>query len=211
MLVFACMLACAALVFLSLVPPPAPAGWRMLGLFAIGSRHGHAEHSTVPRDFAKLPERSGGHGQHRRHLLRIRLPGRGAAGGGHFLRAQHSHLRGDRAGLLRRHLCQLRHAPAGTGRPADAAASPARSPQHRRRAVCAAAVLPVRQRMVDRRLAAAFRHTPPGHRARNRRCCCSRSTGCRCWWDGRWPYPPCRGCRTANCCWEACCRRCSAA
>ena len=35
-LVFACMLACGALVFLSLVPPPAPAGLRMLGLLAVG-------------------------------------------------------------------------------------------------------------------------------------------------------------------------------
>ena len=36
MLVFACVLACGALVFLSLVPPPAPAAWRMAGLLVIG-------------------------------------------------------------------------------------------------------------------------------------------------------------------------------
>lgn len=36
MLVFACVLACAALLFLSLVPPPAAALWRMLGLVIIG-------------------------------------------------------------------------------------------------------------------------------------------------------------------------------
>ena len=35
-LVFGCLLACLALLFLSLAPPPAPAGLRMLGLLAIG-------------------------------------------------------------------------------------------------------------------------------------------------------------------------------
>jgi Major Facilitator Superfamily len=36
MLVFACALACGALLFLSMVPPPVPAVWRMLGLFIVG-------------------------------------------------------------------------------------------------------------------------------------------------------------------------------
>ena len=36
MFVFACLLACGALLFLSLVPPPASAAWRMLGLLVIG-------------------------------------------------------------------------------------------------------------------------------------------------------------------------------
>ncbi len=36
MLVFACLLACAALLFLSMVPPPAPALWRMAGLLVVG-------------------------------------------------------------------------------------------------------------------------------------------------------------------------------
>lgn len=36
MLVFACLLACAALLFLSMVPPPSLAVWRMLGLFVVG-------------------------------------------------------------------------------------------------------------------------------------------------------------------------------
>jgi MFS transporter, FHS family, glucose/mannose:H+ symporter len=36
MLVFACVLACAALLFLSSVPPPAAPTWRMLGLLLIG-------------------------------------------------------------------------------------------------------------------------------------------------------------------------------
>jgi MFS family permease len=36
MLVFACLLACAALLFLSMVPPPAPAAWRIAGLFLVG-------------------------------------------------------------------------------------------------------------------------------------------------------------------------------
>jgi FHS family glucose/mannose:H+ symporter-like MFS transporter len=40
LLVFACVLACVALLFLSLVPPPAPAGLRMLGLVAIGMATG---------------------------------------------------------------------------------------------------------------------------------------------------------------------------
>jgi fucose permease len=36
MLVFSCVLACAALLFLSMVPPPSAAVWRVLGLFVVG-------------------------------------------------------------------------------------------------------------------------------------------------------------------------------
>lgn len=57
-LVFACMLACIALVFLSLVPPPSPAGLRMLGLLAIGLATGMlntALFHTISRNYQSDP------------------------------------------------------------------------------------------------------------------------------------------------------------
>jgi MFS family permease len=58
MLVFACVLACAALLFLSIVPPPAPAGWRMFGLFLVGVATGTLNSGlfhTISRNYRSDP------------------------------------------------------------------------------------------------------------------------------------------------------------
>jgi len=58
MLVFACVLACAALLFLSLVPPPAAAVWRMLGLLVMGLATGtlnSALFHTISRHYQSDP------------------------------------------------------------------------------------------------------------------------------------------------------------
>ena len=58
MLVFACVLACAALLFLSMVPPPVPAIWRMLGLLVIGLATGtlnSALFHTISRHYQSDP------------------------------------------------------------------------------------------------------------------------------------------------------------
>ena len=60
MLVFACLLACAALLFLSMVPPPAPAVWRMLGLFVVGIATGtlnSALFHSISRNYQSDPGR----------------------------------------------------------------------------------------------------------------------------------------------------------
>jgi FHS family glucose/mannose:H+ symporter-like MFS transporter len=58
MLVFACLLACGALLFLSVVPPPSPAGWRMLGLFVVGVATGTLNDGlfhTISRNYQSDP------------------------------------------------------------------------------------------------------------------------------------------------------------
>jgi MFS family permease len=57
-LVFACVLACVALLFLSIVPPPAPAGLRMFGLFVIGiatATLNNALFHTISRNYLNDP------------------------------------------------------------------------------------------------------------------------------------------------------------
>ena len=58
MLVFACLLACGALLFLSMVPPPAPAIWRMSGLLVVGLATGtlnSALFHTISRNYESDP------------------------------------------------------------------------------------------------------------------------------------------------------------
>jgi fucose permease len=58
MLVFACVLACLSLMFLSLVPPPAPATWRMIGLLFMGIATGTLNSGlfhTISRNYRSNP------------------------------------------------------------------------------------------------------------------------------------------------------------
>ena len=57
LLVFACVLSCAALAYLALVSPPASAWWRVVGLLVLGAGAGVAQHGPVPRHLAHLPGR----------------------------------------------------------------------------------------------------------------------------------------------------------
>jgi fucose permease len=65
-LVFACTLACGALTYLALVPPPAPAWWRVFGLLGLGGAAGllnlalfHAISAVYQRDAAGTVNQGG--------------------------------------------------------------------------------------------------------------------------------------------------------
>jgi len=66
LLVFSCLLCCAALAYLALVSPPAPAWWRMAGLVVLGLGAGvlnlalfHAISNSYSRDAARTVNRGG--------------------------------------------------------------------------------------------------------------------------------------------------------
>ena len=139
------------------------AGGRFL---VLGIGAGLAEYGAVPRHSPGLPGRPGRHGQQGRHLVRLGLPGGHPAGGRHLLRLHRPHHPALHGGGARRLRGDLRRGATTPLPPEGTAAHPAPGtqgfPQPGRGAVRPAALLPVRQRMVHRRLAAAVPDPPRG-------------------------------------------------
>ena len=105
-LVFACLLACGALLYLALVTPPASEWWRVAGLLVLGLGAGSLNTALFHAISPCLPGRRRRHGDSRRHLVRLGMPGSHPAGGRHLLCLLRTHDSGVH-GAGARHLCRL--------------------------------------------------------------------------------------------------------
>ena len=113
LLIFACLLACASLIYLALVSPPASAWWRAAGLLVLGGAAGLVNMALFHVHLLYLSRGRRGRRHPGRRMVQRGLPGGYPSGHRRFqriLRRHHIGAHGRPAGRVRRHLFQSSYA-----------------------------------------------------------------------------------------------------